>query len=176
MNVSILDSYLIVTIPQVNLGKHLCSSHLIKEVIKTRKRILVLHSDFVQLPIINTQPECTIFLLHKQNWCSLRRHTRHDILLLQEVLQLHLQLKYFWCTHYVWCLGHWCCSWHKFNYEINVPFWRKPCNLIRKKIPEFLQHMKVLQPRIFTLCYLQVMYTTCNLSYRTFSATLLKFD
>ena len=36
MNIVILDSYLMVTGPQVNLGKHLCSSHLIKKVINSR--------------------------------------------------------------------------------------------------------------------------------------------
>ena len=144
MNVFILDSYLMITRPQVNLGKYLCSSHLIKEVINSGQRILVLYYDFVQLSVINTQSECTIFLLYKQNWCSLRRHAGSDILLIQQLLQLHLQLYHFWCTHSVECLGHWYCSWHKFNYEINVPLSRKPWNLIRKHIPEFLQHMKFL--------------------------------
>ena len=36
MNVFILDSHLMVTRPQVNIGKYLCSSHLIKEVINSR--------------------------------------------------------------------------------------------------------------------------------------------
>ena len=79
MNVFILDSYLMVTRPQVNLGKYLCSPHLIKEVIDPRERIFILHSNLVQLFVINTQLECTIFLLYKQNWCSLRRHTWSDI-------------------------------------------------------------------------------------------------
>src|SRR5713226_7905377 len=55
MNVFVLDSYLMVTRPQVNLGKYLLSSHLIKEVINPMKRIFVLHSGFVQLLVINTQ-------------------------------------------------------------------------------------------------------------------------
>src|SRR6267154_1912057 len=54
MNVFILDSHLMVTRPQVNLGKYLCSSHLIKEVINPRKRIFILHSNIVQLSVINT--------------------------------------------------------------------------------------------------------------------------
>src|SRR5713226_4723266 len=90
MNVFILDPYLMVTRPQVNLGKYPCSSHLIKEVINPRQRIFILHSNLVQLSVINTQPECTIFLLYKQNWCSPRRHTWSDILLFQKILQLHL--------------------------------------------------------------------------------------
>ena len=90
MNVLILDSHLMVTRPEVNLGKYLCSSHFIKEVINRRKRIFILHSDCVQLSLINTQLECTIFLLYKQNWCSLRRHTRPNILLFQQLLQLHI--------------------------------------------------------------------------------------
>ena len=63
MNVFILDSHLMVTKPQVNLGKYLFSSHLIKEVINPRKRVLVLLSDFARLSWINTQPECTIFFV-----------------------------------------------------------------------------------------------------------------
>ena len=65
MNVFILDSYLMVTKPQVNLGKYLLSFHLIKEVINPRKRVFIIQCDFVQLSVINTQPEYTIFLLHK---------------------------------------------------------------------------------------------------------------
>ena len=55
MNILILGSYLMVTRPEVNIGKYLWSSHLIKEVINPRQRILVLHSDLVQLyePIHN---------------------------------------------------------------------------------------------------------------------------
>ena len=92
MNVFILDSYLMVTKPQVKLGKYLSSSHLIKEIINPRKRVFILHCDFVQLSVINTQPKCTIFLLYKQNWCPLRRHTQPNILICQQLLQLHLQL------------------------------------------------------------------------------------
>ena len=62
MNVFVLYSHLMVTRPQVNIGKYHCSSHLIKEVINPRQRIFILYSDFVQLLIINTYPECTIFL------------------------------------------------------------------------------------------------------------------
>src|SRR5882757_6649021 len=54
MNVFILNSHLMVTRPQVNLGKYLCSSHLIKEVINPRKRIFILHINLVQLSVINT--------------------------------------------------------------------------------------------------------------------------
>ena len=90
MNVFILYSHLMVTRPQVNLGKYLLSSHLVKDVMNPRKKIFILHSDFVQLSVINTQPECTIFLFHKQNWCSPRGHTCYHILLLQQLLQLHL--------------------------------------------------------------------------------------
>ena len=92
MNVFILYPYLMVTRPQVNLGKYLCSSHLVKEFINPRKRVFVLYCDFFQLSVINTQLECTIFLLYKQNWCSPRRHTRSDLLLFQQLLRLHLQL------------------------------------------------------------------------------------
>ena len=83
MNIFILDSYLMVTKPQVNLAKYLFSSHLIKEVINPRKRIYVLHRGFVQLSIINTKSDCTIFLLHKHNWGSPRGHTHPDVFLLQ---------------------------------------------------------------------------------------------
>ena len=54
MNLFILDSHLMVTRPQVNLGKYLCSSHLIKEVINPRKRIFILHTNLFQLSVINT--------------------------------------------------------------------------------------------------------------------------
>ena len=92
MNVFILDSHLMVPRPQFNLGKYLRSIHLIEEVINSWKGIFVLHCDFIQLPIINTQYECTIFLLYKQNWCSTRGHTWPNILFFQQLLQLHLQL------------------------------------------------------------------------------------
>ena len=65
MNVFVLDSYLMVTIPQVNLGKYLCSFHLIKEVINSQQGIFVLHCEFFQFLVINTQSECTIFLVHE---------------------------------------------------------------------------------------------------------------
>ena len=37
MNIFIFDSYLMVTRPKVNLGKYLCSSHLIKKVINSTR-------------------------------------------------------------------------------------------------------------------------------------------
>ena len=51
MNAFILDSHLMVTKPQVNLGKYLCSSHLLKEVINPRQRIFILHSNLVYVRI-----------------------------------------------------------------------------------------------------------------------------
>ena len=54
MNLFVLDPHLMVIRSQVNLGKYLCSSHLIKEVINPRKRIFILHSNLVQLSVINT--------------------------------------------------------------------------------------------------------------------------
>ena len=65
MNVFILDSHLMLPRPQVNLGKYICPFHLIQEVINFWQGIFVLHHDFIQLPVINTQSECTIFLLYK---------------------------------------------------------------------------------------------------------------
>ena len=56
------------------------------------KRILILHSNSIQLPIVNTQPQHAIFLLHKQHWGFPWRCTRTNKSLTQQVLQLRFQL------------------------------------------------------------------------------------
>ena len=65
MNVFIIDSHPMVTRPQVNIGKYILSPHLIKEIINPMQSVFILHRNFVKLSVINTQSECTIFLLHE---------------------------------------------------------------------------------------------------------------
>jgi hypothetical protein len=55
-----------VTQMKIDLQKDLRTSKLIKKDVDAGQRVLVLDSDSIQGPIIDTQPQGLIFLLHKQ--------------------------------------------------------------------------------------------------------------
>jgi hypothetical protein len=60
------DLDLMVTRMEIDLQKYLCNGKLIKNDADAGQWVLVLNSDSIQGPIIDTQPEGLIFLLHKQ--------------------------------------------------------------------------------------------------------------
>ena len=58
--------------PQVDLGEDPCSTQLIKEIINSWQRVLVLNSHLVYLSVVYAQPEGTILLLDKEYRRTLR--------------------------------------------------------------------------------------------------------
>src|SRR4051812_28899618 len=84
LNVVFFYSNLVISRPQINLRKHTSTHQLIHQVINSGKWILVLYRHFIQLPIINTKPHTSIFLLYKQYGCSPRRYTWSYKLLLKQ--------------------------------------------------------------------------------------------
>lgn len=82
---SIFDFQLIITRSEVNLGKETGSLKLGKKVINCRDRILILDDDLVQLAVIYAHSERSIFLTHKENWCTPQGYTGSDKTFVEEV-------------------------------------------------------------------------------------------
>ena len=56
---------------EINLGEILGTSKLIKQIIDSWQRVLVLDGDCVQVPVVNAHSHRAILLLNKQNRGSL---------------------------------------------------------------------------------------------------------
>ncbi|KAJ0555994.1 hypothetical protein HanIR_Chr07g0308621 [Helianthus annuus] len=85
-DVLISDSQLMVSRSQINLGVIARPLQLVEQVVNTWKRITILHNHIVKLAIVNTHPESTVFLLHKQDCSSPGRRARTYETLFQEFL------------------------------------------------------------------------------------------
>ena len=65
MNVSLPDLHLVITAPKVELREDASSLQLIKYVVDAGERTHVLHSDLVQLTVINAQTSRPVLLLRQ---------------------------------------------------------------------------------------------------------------
>jgi hypothetical protein len=72
----------VVTKTKIDLGEKFGSSQLIKENIDSWKRIFVFDSYRIERPVINTQPQATIFLFNKESGATPRRRARANITLI----------------------------------------------------------------------------------------------
>ena len=68
-----------VTRLQINLSKELGSLEMVKEVINSGDRVLILDFDFVKGSVIDTESPCPIFLFQHHDWTSTRRRTWSDV-------------------------------------------------------------------------------------------------
>ena len=66
-NIFLLDLELVISGPQINLGEYFFPTELVEQIINPRKQIFVLDSDIIQLTVIHTHAETTIFLVHKDS-------------------------------------------------------------------------------------------------------------
>lgn len=56
---------LMITEPQINFRKHGYTLKMVKQIINTRHRVMILHCHLNKLPIIDTHTYVAMFLLHK---------------------------------------------------------------------------------------------------------------
>src|SRR5581483_5970934 len=66
-NIIFSDSHLVVSGSKIDLGEIGRSLQLVEQIINTRKRITVLDSNLVQLPVINAHAKRSILLLDEQH-------------------------------------------------------------------------------------------------------------
>jgi hypothetical protein len=64
-NIRLLNSQLVITRSQINLGEDTHSFHLVKQIIDPWERILILDGDFNQGPVVYTHPLSSVLLRHK---------------------------------------------------------------------------------------------------------------
>jgi hypothetical protein len=80
-NVTRSNFDLVVTKTKIDLGENFGSSQLIKKNIDSGKSIFVLDGYCIKRPIINKQPQATIFLFDKHSGTTPRRRARENITL-----------------------------------------------------------------------------------------------
>jgi uncharacterized pyridoxamine 5'-phosphate oxidase family protein len=67
---------------KVDFGENFGSSQLIKNNINLGKRIFVLDGHCIELYVVDTQPQTTIFLFDKESGTTPRRRARANITLI----------------------------------------------------------------------------------------------
>ena len=77
---------------QIDLQEHCSPLQLIEQVVDTRKWVLILDQDLIQLPIVYAESHWSIIFLDKQQWCSPLWSTRSDESKVLQLLNLLLQL------------------------------------------------------------------------------------
>ena len=75
------------TVPyvKINLREETRPMEFVEQVIFSGKWIVILDSDFVELPIIDTYSKGPIFLFHKQHWSVPREFARLNETLINEI-------------------------------------------------------------------------------------------
>jgi len=63
---------LVISRPQVYFREHYSSPQLIQQIVNSRQWVLILHDQFIQLTIVNTQPWTIVLLLYQEYRCSPR--------------------------------------------------------------------------------------------------------
>ena len=71
-HITLRNFQLMIPRPQVDLGEDLRSTQLIKEIINSWQRVLVLNGHLVYLSVVYAQSEGTILLLDKEYRCNPR--------------------------------------------------------------------------------------------------------
>ena len=69
-HITLRNFQLMIPRPQVDLGEDPCSTQLIKDVINSWQRVLVLNGHLVYLLVVYAQPERTDLLLDKEYRCA----------------------------------------------------------------------------------------------------------
>jgi hypothetical protein len=75
---------------KINLGKDFGTSQLIKENINAGQRIFILNCHRIEWTIVNTHPQTTIFLFHKQSGTFPKRRTWGGYIPYQAILATEL--------------------------------------------------------------------------------------
>ena len=70
-NITLSNLHLMIARSEINLGEILGTSELVKQIINSWQRVLVLDGDCVQVLVINAHSHRAILLLNKQNRGSL---------------------------------------------------------------------------------------------------------
>src|SRR5581483_4360861 len=97
-NIFLSNSHLMVSGSRIDFGEVCRSLQLVEQIINTRKRITILDSNLVQLPIIDAHAKRSIFLFDEQHGGSPRRRAGSNESLIQQLLKLIRQL-----LHLGWC-------------------------------------------------------------------------
>ena len=71
---------------KINLREETIPLELVEQVIYSGKWILILYSDFVEMPIIDTHSKGPIFLIYKQHWSAPRGYAQLNETLISEIL------------------------------------------------------------------------------------------
>ena len=85
LNIFIPTPKMMVTLTKINLWLETRPLKLVEQVIYSGKWILILDSDFIELPIIDTHSKGSIFLFHKQHSTSPRWYARPNETLIIEI-------------------------------------------------------------------------------------------
>ena len=89
-DISISNPKMMVPLMKIKLQEETRPLKLIEQVIYSRKLILILDSDFVELPITDTYSKGSIFLFHKQQWSAPRGYALLNETFISEIFSLQL--------------------------------------------------------------------------------------
>ena len=81
---------------QINLIEKFSSPQLVKKVVNSGDRVLILDYGFVKGSIVNTNSPCPIFLLHQYNWTPTSWRDWTDMPLLEQFLTLFPNVPLSW--------------------------------------------------------------------------------
>ncbi|MFS7971870.1 hypothetical protein Hanom_Chr09g00837931 [Helianthus anomalus] len=87
-NVLFENSKLMITRTKIDFGETGSALELVKEIVDTRKRVTILDGEFVELTIIDTHAERTIFLFNEKHGSTPRRGTWTNEAFIEEFLKL----------------------------------------------------------------------------------------
>ncbi|MFS8031537.1 hypothetical protein Hanom_Chr17g01547061 [Helianthus anomalus] len=87
-NILFENSKLMITRTKIDFGEPGSALELVKEIVDTRKRVTILDGEFVELTIIDTHAERTIFPFNEKHGSTPRRGTWTNETLLEEFLKL----------------------------------------------------------------------------------------
>src|SRR4051812_22575184 len=93
---------LVISHPQVKLGKDFFPIQLLIQIIDAGERIFVFDGLLIDATIVLDQSASTILLLHKQSWGTPRRSVCTDETSYLQLRQLLLELNQLLRTHLVW--------------------------------------------------------------------------
>ncbi len=91
-DVLVLDSNLVVPGAQVNLGKDCAALDSVKQFFNSGQRVPVLDCDFVQGPVIHTEPHAAILLLHEEHRGSIGGFAGSDEAMISMICKLFAEL------------------------------------------------------------------------------------
>jgi hypothetical protein len=138
--------HLVITTPEVQGSEELGTMKSVQQLIDAGKRVFVRDSERVELPVVNTHPETSIFLANKEDGSTKLSLRGTDPATFQVYLQLTLNLFQLCRRHPVGTLGRWFGIWPETNLEGRVSRFRHTSRFI-KVVTTLLKHAGV------GLCY-----------------------